>query len=313
MTNLQEELKKALKQSNSAEKAEKHLVQLNKRLAAEYERNTELAKRLEKENKDFEKLEKLSLKGLFYTILGSKEKQMEKEKQEYLEASLQFDESRKSIDLMEFEQGVLEEKLAKLTGIGQKVEELQKAREKALIQSGSPQGKRLLAIAKEVDAEEKYIQEIEEALELAEQTKVVLNEMIGYLQRARNWGNWDMAGGKQMTTWIKHSNIDRARSLSHRARHLLLKFEDELRDIYTDVDQMGLTLNMDFFTRFTDFFFDNLISDWIIQQRIRNSLSTVRSVNDRVQRLAATLVARQNAGNNRIQDLEEERLSIAAG
>ncbi len=44
--------------------------------------------KLEKEYKDIEKLENLSIKGLFYKILGSKEEQIERERQDYLQIVL---------------------------------------------------------------------------------------------------------------------------------------------------------------------------------------------------------------------------------
>ena len=51
---------------------------------------------MRKEFEDIENLEKLGMKALFYKVLGSQEEQLEKERQEYLQASLKYDQVRKT-------------------------------------------------------------------------------------------------------------------------------------------------------------------------------------------------------------------------
>lgn len=61
--------------------------------AEEKKKADELFEHLQKEEKDVEKLEGLSLSNLFYTFLGKKLEQQAKEKQEELAAKLKFDEA----------------------------------------------------------------------------------------------------------------------------------------------------------------------------------------------------------------------------
>lgn len=53
-----------------------------------------------KEQTDVRQLESLSLTGLFYSILGSKEQQLEKERQEALRAQLCLDEAKRTLELV---------------------------------------------------------------------------------------------------------------------------------------------------------------------------------------------------------------------
>ncbi len=314
MSKLQNELREALQSQQSADKVRKHLEQLDKRLEAEYKQVEALAEALEKEDKYYEKLQQLSLKGLFYSVLGNKQQQMEKEKQEYLQASLKYDDAIKTSKLMEYERKVLQEKLDKLVGIDKKVAELLQLREREMTKSGSPQGRQLLAISQKIEAQLRMDHEIVEALAVADETVEVLASMFNYLQKARNWGNWNRRGkGGIVNTMIRRSNVDQARTLASRARFLLQKFEDELRDIYTDVGSLDLSLNMDSFVRFTDIFFDNLISDWIVRQKIQNALAAVRSVHDRVKRMSTTLLARRRSLEATLNQLEEQKEQLLAG
>ena len=265
MSNFQKELDKVLKKYQDFERVNKHLIDLDKRIDESYKAMDKLERVMTKEQKEVEELEKLSLKGIFHKVLGSKAEQLEKERQEYLQAALKRNEHKKSIELLEYERGILENKLEKLQGIEAQAERMIKEREKNLMRDGSPVGRRILTISKTIDESKHLKREIKEAFHVGQQAFGVLQEMEGFLKNARNWGNWDMMGGKGMSTYVKHTNIDRARARLHKAQNHLIRFEDELRDVYNP-RQLNLTLNLDSFTRFIDIFFDNLISDWIVQQ-----------------------------------------------
>ena len=73
------------------------LNDLEQKYIEEKSRFAKLENVLQKEGKDVKKLEGLSLTGLFFTILGSKEQQLEKERQEYLAVKLKYDECNNSI------------------------------------------------------------------------------------------------------------------------------------------------------------------------------------------------------------------------
>ena len=80
------------------QKLEKDLLQIRESLTAERVKYGKLKKQVYKEGRDVKKLEGLSLPGLFLSILGSKEAQLEKERQEYLAAKLKYDECNSEID-----------------------------------------------------------------------------------------------------------------------------------------------------------------------------------------------------------------------
>lgn len=309
MDNFQKKLNKILSKHQDFERIQKHLNSLDKQLKKGYKELDKLDKLLEKQGQDVEQLEKLSLKGIFHKMLGSKKEQLDKERQEYLQAALKRNEHKKSLELIEYEKGILEEKMSKLKDIPAQAEALIKQRETNLMRSGTPVGMRILTISKQIDESRRLKREIVEAIEAGGAAVEILNEMENYLRNARNWGNWDMMGGRGMTTYVKHSNIDRARARLHKAQHLLNRFEDELRDVYNP-RQLNLSLNLDSFTRFIDIFFDNLISDWIVQQRIRNALSNVQAVRDRASRLLGTLDMDDKDLTIKVKQLEKEKKQL---
>jgi len=107
------------------------------------------------------------------------------------------------------------------------------------------------------------------------------------LKEARDWGHWDMYGSSGKG-WLKHRAIDRARDYLHKVRHALIKFENELRDVYPNA-RFDVDVRVERIDSFFDIFFDNLISDWIVQQRIMNALQhavrTRRQVSNALRKL----------------------------
>ena len=72
-----------------------------------------------------------------------------------------------------------------------------------------------------------------------------------------------------------------------KARHTLNLFVKEMRDL--GENDVNIKLNPIQFNNFTDFFFDNLISDWIVQQKIVSTKNDVGKTHSYIQRLLLTL------------------------
>ena len=92
------------------------------------------------------------------------------------------------------------------------------------------------------------------------------------LNSARGWGIYDMLGGGFISTLIKHSKMDKAAECINQAKGELLAFGRELDDVrgYENID-----LSTGDFWGFADWFFDGLLSDWIVQGRINDARAQV--------------------------------------
>jgi len=311
MKNLQQQLKEKIEEFRTLQKISQHLTQLDQRIATEQTKLDQTLKKLEEENADVEKLEKMSIKSVFHNILGNKEKQLEKERQDYLQAALKYDEHRKTIDLLEYERGVLGQKNMQGTGIEKEIEKLVELRKQELLRKNPKAGQQLIQISNTIDHHHKMMIEMEEAIQVGTKASQVLAQMVNSLRQAKNWGTWDMVDGKRMSSYMKHSRLDTARQLSYKAKQMLMRFEDELNDIYQyERAQFDFSLNFESFGRFTDIFFDNLISDWIIQQKISNALATVRSTNDKLVRTVNYLRADIPKHQTEIEKLESNKMDL---
>ncbi len=312
MSRTKKQLHKTLKSYQSFRKVESRLIELQKLIGDENKKLTATIKQIEKEQDDIKKLEKMSLTSLFHKVLGSKEEQLEKERQEYLQVSLQYDESIKSIKLLEYEQGVLEKKREKLVGMEQLLEELIKKRQEEIKVDNPRATKRIYSLMKQSDEHQRMIFEMGEAIDVGTQALKILDKIVGYLNQAKTWGQWDMGGRgrrRSQSSYMKRNQIDRAKNYAYKAKYVLQQFEKELRDVYTQQD-FQLNLKFDSFNGFTDIFFDNLITDWLVQQKIHNTLSSVHNVRDKVIRLTKSLEMEIPKLENAIIKLDEDRQQI---
>ena len=77
-----------------------------------------------------------------------------------------------------------------------------------------------------------------------------------------------MFGGGILTTMAKHSKMDTAKNQAKIAQRKLLQFEEELADAD---GRLQVSLQIDGFSKFADYFFDGLIADWIVQSKIQKA------------------------------------------
>lgn len=103
------------------------------------------------------------------------------------------------------------------------------------------------------------------------------------LEKAKNWGLFDMLGGGLVADWMKHSRMSDATGYMEEARSRLKVFQRELQDIQVPLD---LRMDVSSFLTFADFFFDGIIADYMVQSKINDARE---QVNDAVMRVRALL------------------------
>ena len=128
--------------------------------------------------------------------------------------------------------------------------------------------------------------ERQEAIFAGERALDSLTEAREQLRKARNWGIYDLLGGGFLSTLIKHSKIDNARSCIERAKYDLKAFNRELRDV-------SMELNVDIGDLLTFFdFMDSFLADLLVQSRISDAASKIDSAIYKVR----DILRRLNAG-----------------
>ena len=229
---------------------------------------------LEKEKKDLDRIEGLSLTNLLHCLLGDKKECVQKERREFLSQKLKYDEvdhaiANLNVYIFELENhihntGHLDMDYKKI--INRKLEFLKEDKDIAL---------KLIEISEEKSQLENFIRELEEAEVSGSEVIRLLYSVEEALQVAQGWGTWDIIAGGSVPTVEKHSRIDDARAQMNAVQSMLRKFQRELTDIG---EYMDCHIEIGRFSTFADYFFDGLISDFVVQQKVRESLTTVQEM-----------------------------------
>lgn len=260
---------------------------------------------LEMEEQDVEKLTRMSLTNLFHTILRSKREQLELERQQALAAALRLQEAKTSLAELQQELVEVGRKLAELSGVDREYEQLMSRKEAALREMPQTAGQ-LQEMDEEISTKSLLRKEIGEALSAGKGVMSLLTDASDSLQKAENWGNWDMwANGGMISTHIKHGHVDDAKNFIHHANRQLQDFHKELADLKQSVDvqvDISGTLKM------ADYWFDGLITDWIVQGRINNAQEQTLEALHQVRMVVNALEADFHAVNNELSLLEGRRV-----
>ena len=305
----EEEFQKQRLLVSKLDKLRYQLQEANSRLHAKEDHSSKLKKILEKEQRDVEKLDKLNLSSLFYSVLGNKDEKQEKERQEYLKSKLQYDEAIEEITLIKENIEKLQIEIDLLKSSKEKYQILLQEKEEFLLTLQNVNSKNLQRIIKDIEYEELQIQETNEALHEAEPAMHYLNETFKQLESAENWGTFDMIGGGLIVTSIKHGKIDQAKSGIAKAQFHLDNFVRELQDVHSP-EQLSGTIDIGKFNTFGDYFFDGLIFDFIVQEKISKSKSHVQRVYLQVSRIENKLKNRLKELENKIENLEQQKLQF---
>ena len=250
---------------------------------------------LDKERKDVEKLESLSMFSMLSTILGNKYEKLDKEKQEYIEAKLKYEEWMDNIDRLEEEIEQLKISLIDYRDIKSEYKDLISEKEELIIREGGSAGIKLKNLTMNIDESKIDIKEVSEAIDAGEKTLESLGEVRKKLKSAKGWGTWDILGGGFISDIAKHSAINEANEISVDVQHNLEAFKKELSDVneFTDIQ-----VNLSSFAQFADFFFDGIFADWFVQTKINNSLNNVNGTIEKIQEIISDL-------DNNLVDLKQ--------
>lgn len=283
-----------------------HINSVDQQIAEADKTIDELDKVLAKELKDFEKLQSMSIKGLFYKVLGNKEEQLEKERQEYLKANLQFKEAKESLELLEYERELMVKKVEDVEALKAHLAKLKSKREAEIMASNGEDKAVLVSLLSEMDDGHYLQKEISEAYKAGELAFKSLQTVISHLNQAIKWGQWDMMNNRgHYYDHMKNNAMDQAVQTSYRANQQLRLFQNELADI--GMRRTDLELKVGNNGQFMDIFFDNLISDWIIQSKIKNAKASVAATTDKTKMIMASLEHEAKKIEGRLAQLAEQK------
>lgn len=134
--------------------------------------------------------------------------------------------------------------------------------------------------------EQEKQRELAEAVAAGSRVLMNLRRSQEFLDKAANWGLFDMLAGGIFVTLGKHQKIKEAQNAMEEARQSLRAFEKELQDVNLN---LNLDLEIGEFLTFADYFLDNVFVDFMVQNRINEARGQVRDAIVAVQQMLAEI------------------------
>lgn len=274
-----------------------------------------LHKQLTKEQQDVVKLGKFSFANKIAEWTGKWDAMMEKEMAEVVEAELKYNEAEKNVVDLEAEVKRLQDAMQNpdFTYIDEDWADFLKEKETWIRRYDSVGSATLQKIADERVAIRSMLREIGEAQDAGEKASRALDAALDHLDSAEGMSIWDtFFGGGLIVSALKYSEIDSSDDHVHRAQRALRHFETELMDVQ-NVASESFTVNQNDIWTFTDLFFDNIFSDWMVHSRITDAKEKLNDVLKDVRRVLDQLARKRDEMEHQLARLDVEEKGIIEG
>jgi len=252
-----------------------------------------------KEERDVEKLEKLTWSSIMASLRGNKDEDLDREKREAYAARLRLQEAERQLAEIRSEIRIRQDRLSMSADCERKYQAL--LLEKA--EEARKQNPVLAEKLTEIEARELGLtsrrKELREALTAGQQALVHIHAAMDDLHSAGNWGTWDILGGGLIADAMKYSAMDEAQKNMELVQSDLRRYKAELADV---AHTAAFDLQPGGFLQFADFFWDNIFTDFAVRDKIYQSQDQMQELKIQVSRIQ----------NGLEQELKETEQGLAA-
>ncbi len=304
---LNNELKEVKDKMRKKKKWEERLKNVLDTITIEEAKLKQVQHQFEKEQKDVDRLESLSVASIFYALIGQKLEKLDKENQELIAARLKLQEVTKTVVDLKEESKELQEKLSTVANIETEYQSLLKRKERLIHSQDPVLGQKLDALLELETDLHSSLKEYEEAIEAGERARSSLEKALESLDSAKGWSTFDMFGGGMISTAIKHSHIDDSRDEIHHAQRALRHFQEELKDVEMVAEG---NLEISGLLTFADYFFDGIIADWFVHGHIQDSYEQTSKTLNQVSSVLSQLQEKYEDIKNNLSVTEQKRISL---
>ncbi len=247
------------------------------------------------------------MQALFSKVLGNKTERIERERQEYLEAVLALKQSHKSLELLQFDEKILTDKVRSLSQQQQFIQDLILERENSLEEhQRKPEW---LALFKAFDDAQKLGIEIREAKAVGKKCQALTQYIIELLQYAAELREWGIKSSVP-DYYEEKTTVDQAMDQFYMLYLELQKCEDEVQDIDLDT-KISVVAAASKFEQSVEVYHNHLINDWIVRSRMSSVITMMKSLLKEVMDLCKAVDQKEQSTKDLLLALEnQQRLLI---
>lgn len=280
----------------------KQLKQQHKECIAEQRM---LARLVDDEKADVNKLERFSVTSLFLQLMGRKRDRLELEHQEYVAAALKYNACLNMLETLQYEILLLTDKYAELSALEERYQDLLQTKERMLHKAFPAIAAKIMRYDDVIRKKRLVIVEIDEALKAGMHARTKVRSLLKELDKVAEWVRYQ-SGHAVMGRAGRKQFVDRVGKKAVDAGATLNTFEIELKDVFKSLhirdifDRRGLE-------GFLDVFHDNLMTDWIVKSNLSHTRNNLTGAMDKINGMLATLRKEKRTKTGEIRDIAKHR------
>jgi len=285
--------------------------QLVKELAEKKKTLQGLSRRVEAEYRDIEKIQDRPFSKLFGGVLATRQQALDKERQEYLLALIEYKEFKAVVELIEYEVDLLQKQLDKNAG-----EHLAADLERQLFALTEEE---LLTQSIHLDRYKSILQdlknlfylqvEIQEAMLVVEKLQEEFAALVSILKVAQGLDSWGYNyAEKQRAKERKKLYIDKSQAKIYVIRKHAIILQDELADV-SEYQQL-FKRSEAYIAGFNIQYYKDLLVDWLDNESYDVTISHTVIVQQAAKDLAAELLQLSKKVAKELQYLEQKREEV---
>lgn len=268
------------------------------------EKMLELSVQYSRETQDVKELEGLTMTSLLFSLSGTKQKNLEKERREAKEAALRLKDAKKVLEQVEKELQSVDLEVRQLRGSKEKYETALKEKaaqmEAAGVQTGFSDLEEKLGILETESIE------VTDVLQLGNALRWQLHHIMEILQSARKWGRVDLIGGGSTSSVLKRERMEETRKALAELDVILGYFRKKFRETPVVSKISYEEWGDDLFA--ADFLLDGLVIDALVQVDIVDCQAEMKRLYEQTERICKSLRQKADGIQSEKESLQKEWL-----
>lgn len=264
-----------------------------------------LKKVMKEEQKDVDRLNKVTLSAFFYRATGKMDEKLTKEEGEAFAAAMKYESAEREIKAVNEDILYYEKRLLQLSDCEEHYQELMDIQKKEIISENTPEAAGILAIEEELTGIRNQEKEIHEAVDAGKSALKISREILDTLDSAKTWGTVDMIGGGIFSDIMKYDKLNEVKEKVGELQSALRSFRTELADVTDEINGNIDTVIGDFL-HFADYVFDGFFTDWMVYSKIKSTIERATMTHNQIEYILERLISMKEQLQIRYEEKKEE-------
>ena len=273
MGNLQERFISITEKRQKKHAIERRLEMMEKQRTFLLMEMESMSLQLKEEEQEVEEFESVTLSSVINALLSNKIEKLEKEKEELYIAKIKLEKLKDEFKRNQHEFEEMRKELQTYSQIEYAYESIIEEVTNQIIENNAEAVQELEGLIKRRYEFEKERLEQNEAIQEGTTILKELNSSKVYLEKARDWGEYDSAGVGLVATIKRYHYLDEAQELIHKIHWGLSKYHRTLEQLGVHQDK-----GIEEFLKVPDYFIDGIFLDYTLQPAIVKLIDSINEL-----------------------------------